>query len=676
LRGERSQVFVAPWRWAASAAASAIGFALILAFHAVPVRAQVASELDVERIVRDVEIHGNASYKAKELRRILRTRGSSFWKPWAKRPLRSDYIRADRATLTAFYRRHGYLDARVDSVPVRPVGSSSRKWDVHFYLTEGPRAVVDTIRVEGTGPVSETEFRKALRFQAGSPLDLPIVQASRDSVVNTYADRGYVLARVIDSLEVRDNHRVAITYRVQPGPRVSLDRVLVEGTRKTKPSFVSREMLLRPGDVVRRSRLILSQQRIYDSGLYSDVQMELGPVDSSSHRAEIIVSVTEQKMGWIDAGIGYGTVDQLRLTGQWGQRNIFRSSMRFVATGRLGLRFLSFRLFPLFQDPIRVKFGDRRLDVALTHPWPLGVRLQTTLGAYTEDQPIIEKTDEFPLRAYGGSVVFATSFLRDTRSYTSYELRHVVRDSVTVAAGGVSYTTNRIGFTSERDTRADIFNPKGGTDLLGKIEFVTGSRPGAGGFANLGLQGSGYAPLRGGAVLAVRVRGGYIEPWGAKAVSDSSLSIPRELNEIPVEDRYRTGGASTVRGYLENELGSRTVVDTTGSHIVARGGQVLLLASAEVRFPLVWIISGAAFFDAGNVWERPEDMNLSRIFSFGGGAGYNDMRYSGGVGLRIGTPVGPIRFDYGWKIRSARNPFEPDLSDRRGEFHFSLGYPY
>jgi outer membrane protein assembly factor BamA len=397
--------------------------------------------------------------------------------------------------------------------------------------------------------------------------------------------------------------------------------------------------------------------------------MELGPVDSSSHRAEVIVSVREQKMGWIDAGIGYGTVDQLRLTGQWGQRNIFRSSIRFVATGRLGLQVL--------RDPWRTVYGDRRLDVALTHPWPLGVRLQTTLGAYTEDQPLIERTDEFPLRAYGGSVVFATSFLRDTRSYTSYELRHVVRDSVTAAAGGVSYTTNRIGFTSERDTRADIFNPKGGTDLFGKMEFVTGSRPGAGGFANLGLQGSGYAPLQAGAVLAVRVRGGYIEPWSSKEVSDSSMSIPRELNEVPVEDRYRTGGASTVRGYLENELGSRTVVDTAGvAHIVARGGQVLLLASAEIRFPIIWIVSGAAFLDAGNVWERPEDINLSRIFSFGGGAGYNDMRYSGGVGLRIGTPVGPIRFDYGWKIRSPRTPLEPDLSARRGEFHFSLGYPF
>ena len=76
----------------------------------------------MERVVRRVEIHGNVAYKTKELRKLLRTRGSSFWKPWQKNPLRSDFIRADRVALTAFYRRHGYLEARVDSVPVLPVG--------------------------------------------------------------------------------------------------------------------------------------------------------------------------------------------------------------------------------------------------------------------------------------------------------------------------------------------------------------------------------------------------------------------------------------------------------------------------------------------------------------------------------------------------------------------------
>ncbi|HET9253544.1 MAG TPA: BamA/TamA family outer membrane protein [Candidatus Eisenbacteria bacterium] len=622
-----------------------------------------------------MEIQGNVAYEDGELRDLLRTRGSSFWKPWKKNPLRSDFIRADRQTLGSFYRRHGYLYARVDSVTVLPVGDS-KKSDVHFHLTEGPRAAIDTFLVTDTGPLAEREVRSRLMFQEGSPLDFAVLEASRDSVVNEYADRGYVLARIVDSLSI-DSTRVSVFYRVFPGPRVLLGGVKVEGTQKTKPGYVTRELVLDDGDLLRRSKLVHSQQRIYDSGLYTDVQMELAPVDSATSKSDLFIRVRERKMGWVDAGIGYGNIDQIRLTGQWGQRNIFRSSLRFVATGKLGIR--------LEKSEESGYLGDRRVDASLTHPWPFGVRLSTTVGVYAENEPVVDEND-WPLQAYGGSLLFASSFLRTVRASASYELRHVTNDSLLAPSPGAaavqdtSYTTHRIAFTGQRDTRLNIFDPKDGSDVNGRLEFVRAAEGGT--FTKIGLQGTRYMPMPTGGMLALRLRGGFIEPRGSQASSDPFLDVPPELARIPVDDRYRTGGASTVRGYFENELGTREVATTDtldaadATDRVARGGQVLLLVSAELRFSLPWIFQGAFFFDGGNTWERPEDMKLRKILSFGGGAGYNDMRYSAGAGLRIGTPVGPIRADYGWKLRSARLPLEPDLSSPQGEFHFSLGHPY
>src|SRR6185436_3476740 len=285
-----------------------------------------------------------------------------------------DYLRADAATIESFYRRTGYLYARVDSVVSHPT-KDPKKSDVTFYVHEGPRATIKEIRLRGLGPMSDREVREALLYQVGSPLELGTLEASRDSITYQYADRGYALVSVSDSLRV-DSTQVSVLYAIRPGPKVRMGSIEVEGTQKTKPSYVTRELLFKPGDVLLCSKLIQSQQRIYDSGLYTDVQMELGKVDSVSAASDIAVTVRERKMGWVDAGIGYGTIDQLRLTGQWGQRNIFRSSMRLVATGRLGVQ--------IDTNPLHTHAGDRRIDLALTHPWPLGVRIQATAGIYAE----------------------------------------------------------------------------------------------------------------------------------------------------------------------------------------------------------------------------------------------------------------------------------------------------
>jgi outer membrane protein insertion porin family len=629
------------------------------------------AELTFERETGKVEIAGNKSVDKGRLKGLLRTRGASFWKPWTKHPLRQDYLRADAATIESFYRRTGYLYARVDSVVAHPT-KDPKKSDVTFYVHEGPRATIKEIRLRGLGPMSDREVREALLYQVGSPLELGTLEASRDSITYQYADRGYALVSVSDSLRV-DSTQVSVLYAIRPGPKVRMGSIEVEGTQKTKPSYVTRELLFKPGDVLLRSKLIQSQQRIYDSGLYSDVQMELGKIDSVTAASDIAVTVRERKMGWVDAGIGYGTIDQLRLTGQWGQRNIFRSSMRLVATGRLGVQ--------IDTNPLHTHAGDRRIDLALTHPWPLGVRIQATAGIYAEDEPIIQVTDQYPVQAIGASLVLSSPMFKYGRNAASYELRHVTQDSLLTQSttNDSSYTTHRIAFTAERDTRLNIFDPLKGSDIYGRIEFVAGTIPGTAQFTTSTLQATKYLH-RGHAVLAARIRGGWIEPWRPSGPDTSATDTPLELAQIPTEDRFRTGGASTVRGYYENELGTREVHVTTTAgadsvYSVIRGGQVQLLVSAELRFPLLWIFSGAAFFEGGNVWERPEDIKPGNIFSFGNGAGYNDMRYSVGLGLRLGTPIGPVRLDYGWKLRTPR-PDAPDVNPEPGLLHFSLGHAY
>lgn len=666
--------------WAAVRIA-ALAF-LFAAAGPIPATAQFG-DLDVERSVRDVDIHGNKSFGEGTLKKILRTHGRGGFPFFRKRPLRPDYIRFDRIAIQDYYRRKGFLSASVDSVPLR-FDKSGNNAEVHFYITEGPRVHVESVRFEGVGPIPESRLTKLLELKPGDPLDIAKQDLSREAVRSEYGEKGYVAAVVRDSLEV-ESTRVRIVYRIEPGPPVVLDSLHVLGTAVTKPKFVSREVTIDHGELLRRSKLLRSQQRIFDTGFYSDVRFDRGDIDSATNSADLIVDVRERKMGWIDAGIGYGTVDQLRLTSQLGQRNIWRDGVRFVATGLLGVRMQgatsSDPSFPYFQFHRRaVRLGDSRIDLAATRPWNFGFRVSTTIGAYAEH--IIPRGAGAagfpPYRAYGGSGTLGYDFSLHTRGRLSYEHRRVVSDTLSLLSTSADslhrYTKNGLAASLERDTRDNPFDAHQGMDAIGTGEFVGGALQGSAQYLKTTATVTRFLPVNRPTTAAFRVRMGLINPQVAERAAAIQFS-PIEL--IPVEERFFLGGATTVRGYGENELGTRAQKDTLGHALApARvGGRVLLLVNAELRRQLVGPIGAEFFFDGGNVWVRPSDIHLRNLLSFADRAGYNDMRYSVGVGLRFATPLGPVRFDYGWKIRMAQSS-QRDPSSDTGKFHFSVGQAF
>jgi len=648
----------------------------------------------VERTVSKVEIHGNRTVGEGTLKKLLRTRGSGGFPFFRKRPLRSDYIRFDRLTIQDYYRRHGYIEARVDSVPLQ-FDARGNEAEVHFYVTEGPRARVRSVRFENTGPVTEERLRKGLELKPGDPLDISKLDLSREGVHDEYAERGYVAAVVRDSLEV-DSAGVGVVYRIAPGPETRLDSVIVEGTAVTKPRFVAREFTIDRGELIRRSRLLRSQQRIYDTGFYSDVRFDRSDIDSATSTADVIVDVRERKMGWVDMGIGYGTVDQLRFTSQLGQRNLGRDGIRFVATGLLGVRVREATEgavhFPYFKfRSNKLRLGDSRIDASLTRPWNFGYRVAATLGGYAEHvrpaspDPL---TVYPPYRAYGGSGALAYDFSLVTHTRFSYEHRNVLSDTTnffsTGGTGIQSYTINRLVGSLERDTRDNPFDPRTGSDLLGTTAFVGGALSGSAQFLKHTGTGIKFIPLNAKTTAAFRVRVGLINPQAAERAPAGASRSPITL--VPLEERFFLGGANTVRGYGENELGSRVrltpenhrEIDTsTGKWFppFQVGGRVLLLLNAEIRRRLFGPFGIEGFLDGGNVWERPTDIHARNLLSFGDRAGYNDMRYTAGLGLRFATPLGPVRLDYGWKLRMAR-PDQVDAATHRGEFHFSVGQAF
>jgi outer membrane protein insertion porin family len=639
--------------------------------------AQLGLEGTDEPTVRSVEILGNLAYTDGTLKSIIRTRATSFFHPWRSAPLRSDFLRFDRMALRDFYRRHGYLSADVDSIAITRHGENDV--DVQFLLREGPHARVEAIDFDGPTAADEEAIRAVIPLEAGGYFDFPTVQLSHAAIDSLYAERGHVVASIRDSIEITGTD-ARVRFTVDPGPAARLRRIVVEGTSSTKPSFVSREVTIRPGAVLARSQLLRSQQRIYDSGLYGDVQFANGEIDPVTNETDLIVSVRERSLGFVDAGIGYGTVDQARLTAQMGQRNLFRENVRFLTTARVGVRA---RTKPQFPYVSYLYLGERHADAALTRDWLFGYRVQGTIGIFGDEVPEFITETKIPLRSAGASAGLRYGWNRWSSVNLGFETRYVDSDSASVkdqvGTPLNSYTRNSIAATIQRDTRVNLFDPRTGTVAAASTELVGGVLRGNSRYVKFTGTATNYRPMTRRLTFAIRGSVGTLAGKGQGPAAGLEDSISA-LDLIPEEDRFRTGGATTVRGYAEDEIGTQIVfgTDSTGAvtrTTVRRGGAYLLQGNAEIRARLIGFLGGAAFLDAGGVWEHASDITWTRVFSFSDGAGYKDMRWTAGLGVRIATPVGPVRLDYGWKMRLARAD-QPDAVTGRGGFHFSLGQAY
>jgi outer membrane protein assembly factor BamA len=164
-------------------------------------------------------------------------------------------------------------------------------------------------------------------------------------------------------------------------------------------------------------------------------------------------------------------------------------------------------------------------------------------------------------------------------------------------------------------------------------------------------------------VFAWRVRTGYVDAFGES----------RDTG-VPIENRFFAGGGNSVRGYEENSLGPRAVVDPEpGAKPAPVGGRLLLLTNVELRYPIPLLsrinITGSVFVDGGNVWTALESVQARnfRPWADEEDVVQQDYRYSVGLGMRYNTPVGPIRVDWGYPVK------RDNTVDKNGRFHINLG---
>ncbi len=630
-----------------------------------------------------MDIEGNRAIDDFTLRASIATTESAWlarqwwtrWVGWGRRPLFDETeFRRDVLRLLVLYRQTGYVDARVDTVVTR--------WrdqvNIRFIITEGEPVRVTSLSVSGTEEIIPPSLLlRDLPLQQGDPFDQARLVVSTDSIRAAVQNRGYPFPMVYRSFSVQYAERVAqVEFLVDPGPAARIGSIEVIGPADLDPTMVRKTLRVRPGQQFSQAALYRSQQELYRLGVFDFVDVRLadsvpsGPGDSL---VTVMVQVSRGRLHSIRVGGGYGQNDCFRVLTSWTGRNFLGGGRSLALTAGFSKIGTGDPFDAGFEQTVCQSLSDEskqrlqlnyNLSAALRFPTVFSPRRSATLTIFgerfSEFQAYIRQAVGFDLSvtqqtkwnvpvtlsyslSYGSTqadeAVFC-SFLNVCREADT----KIFLDTLVKATAGVLLV---------RDRTNSPINPTRGTVLTLEGRLASegiGSDPEIG-FVKAIAELASYHPVGRRSVFAWRVR------WGA--IRSPERLEQRDVRFIPTEERFYSGGPTSVRGFRQNKLGplvyvidSTTFVDSEGRDldnfppvvdtlVSPTGGDGILLANAELRFPLSRSgrLAGVVFVDLGRV-VGPGSRREARRF-----------RVTPGAGLRIYTPLGPVRLDVAYNGR-------------------------
>lgn len=625
--------------------------ALVSALVAALAPAVLAEESDAGAFVNRIEFEGNVAISSSRLKQQMRTREPSFFAIFRKPRLNPKVLERDVAHLEGYYHSIGYFEARVTLDRI-VYSQDGRFADIFIAVQEGSPTTIRSVVFSENSLFDHKELRKGMLLKEGDAFNSSLLDTDIYTIKAKYFDRGYLGVAVVDSVRI-DEKSVDLSFRIEPGTQISVRRIDIMGNTAVADGVIRKEFTFKPGEVCRLSKLIETQRNLFETGLFSVVDLEPVNLDPLERTVDITVRVRERKPAYVEVGFGVGNILGSRVLGEFGTRNLF-------GTGRT-FRLKAEYAYDLFEGD-NVDFGKLQLkntyyryDAELHQRRVFGTKQLVSLATFYEKDATVE---EIEVKTLGASISTTRRFSRATDLILGLSSERIRRQ---VFAVPEETSTSRIASAAiSHDLRDFILNPRTGSYRLLRVEGAGGILGGDNHFYTISASWQRYYRLSSRTVLAWRVRTGYADAFG-----DS-----RETG-VPIENRFFAGGGNSVRGYEENSLGPRAVTDVDPEPVPV-GGRVLMLTNVELRYPIPLLsrinISGALFVDGGNVWTalksvKPRNFRLYTEDEIE----QQDYRYSVGLGLRYNTPVGPIRVDFGIGVK------DDDIADENGRFHINLG---
>lgn len=622
---------------------------------------------------RGVEIRGNRAVASDQFRTAL-----------VKLQPNEIFIESNLSSavsgIAAHYQRLGYAQAKV-SAEIDEITDGSSPTGVArvqpiITIVEGGLALIGDITFEGNTQIATDQLRSIVTSKRGAPYYEPQVVSDREALLLEYRNRGFASANVVVTpVPNAEGTRADLHFRISEGQQTFVDHILIVGNTRTNERIIKQELLLQEGKPLGLEDLIESQRRLGALGLFRRIRVE--ELSHGSAATDVLVTVEEAAATTFSYGGGVEATKALiqGVEGQ-AQERVELAPRGFFDVGRrnLGGKNRSIDLFtrlslrpsdpaPGTTNTTPFGFAEYRVVGTFTQPRAIGGNADLSLTAAAEQgrrssfnfarkgiNAEVSRRLGPGLRAYG-RYSFGTTRTFDERLSLEDQARIdrlFPQVRLSAFAGGMS-----------RDTRDDVLNPERGTFVSAEGTVASRALGGQVGFVKSYVQGLWFRRLsrQRRIVFASRVAIGLADgfPRGVAGTDAEGQPTVITVEDLPASERFFAGGDTTIRGFALDTVGAPNTISPSG---FPRGGNGLLLLNGELRVP-VWRELGAVLFtDGGNVFDRVTQIDLG------------ELRGSVGFGLRYKSPIGPIRFDVGFKLDRRETGGQ---LERGRAFHFSIG---
>ena len=519
-----------------------------------------------------------------------------------------ELLELDLERLRKTYQSEGFVKAqvRLDSLKVNDQKQTVK---LNFIIDEGEPYTIDTVifKLNKNNPqinidsIADRNIRK-LSLRQSKRFSDEALKEDKAAIRNIFLDMSYAYVDVDYEIQLDTAQQLAgITYVIKPGPVSHFGETTVRGNEHVDEDFIRKQFNYREGEEYNKSFVDKTRESLYHLQLFSVVSV-LPQKDKTTLLDPIPMNLYIEEAPRINTefGAGYGTEDK------------FRAFVDFTYLGFLGTA----RRINIYAKHSAIE--PYYLSMKWTQPQVFDKKGTISINPFLKSN----KEPGYETRTYGLNLPLTYRFSKELNATLTYYYEKVKQqieegDPEFPDPEDENYLYNKSGvlLSSVFATAYPKFSPEQGVNL------------------SMGMKLNGYK------------FGGdfsYLRVWGDfrtyQKVDDLVLAFRGMIGGIhssddsgfiPVEDRFYSGGSNSIRGWSRSDLGPKRESGTP------LGGKSILEGNAELRYPLFWRLSGVAFIEGGNVWEKAFSYKI------------NELAYAAGGGLRVDTPIGPVRFDVG-----------------------------